>query len=275
MPQPVKLIVASDSGMGKTGALASLAAAGYSLRIADMDNNSGILKGLLLSDPNSPYLKANKDVGKMLTSVVAISEERGLIGVPPNAKMGIKKATAWLRLSSLLENWDDGMQKLGPITSWTTQDVLVIDTFTKASRAAMNFHLSLNGRLNQKPTLYDFGDAQELLRTLLDIICAPEVGCNVVLNCHIDRGETKSGVPTEFPMSIGNALGPQIATYFGSLLQLVNQAKGIGAARIYERKFITVPASPLGVKTSAPFSAQAEYPLQTGLADYFKAVRGE
>ncbi len=275
MPQPVKLIVASDSGGGKTGALASLAAAGYSLRVADLDNNSGILKGLLLTDPNSPYIKANKDVGKMLTSVVSISEERGLIGVPPNAKMGIKKATAWGRLSSLLADWDDGKQKLGAITSWTPQDVLVIDTFTKCSQAAMNQHLAMNGRINQKPTLYDFGDAQEMLRVLLDIICADEVKCNVVLNCHIDRGETKSGVPTEVPMSIGNKLGPQIATYFGSLLQLVNVDKGIGAARTYERKFITVPSSPLGVKTSAPYSAKQEYGIENGLAEYFKAVRGE
>ncbi len=274
MPQPVKLILAGNSGDGKTGALASLAAAGFSLRVADMDNNSGILTGLLKTDPNSPYIKANKDVGKMLTSVVPVSEERGLIGVPPNAKMGIKKATAWLRLSSLLENWDDGTQKLGPITSWTTQDVLVIDTFSKTSRAAMNFHLSLNGRLNQKPTLYDFGDAQELLRCLLDIICAPEVQCNVVLNCHVDYGETKSGVPTEFPMSIGNALGPQIATYFGSLLRVVNQPKGMGTARTYERKLLTVPTSPLGVKTSAPYSAKQEYGIEHGLAEYFAAVRG-
>ena len=270
MPQPVKLIIASDSGGGKTGALASLAAAGYSLRVADLDNNSAILRGYL-TDPKSPYVQANKDVSKMLTSVVPMTEQRGL----SNGKFGITKAVAWDRLRAMLENWDDGTQKLGPITSWTTQDVLVIDTFTKCSQAAMNQHLAMNGRINQKPTLYDFGDAQEMLRVLLDIICADEVKCNVVLNCHIDRGETKSGVPTEVPMSIGNKLGPQIATYFGSLLQLVNVAKGIGAARTYERKFITVPTSPLGVKTSAPYSAKQEYGIENGLAEYFKAVRGE
>jgi len=270
MALPVKLIVASDSGGGKTGALASLAAKGFSLRVADLDNNSAILRNYL-TNPESPYVKANPNVGKMLTSVVPIAEQRGLA----NGKLGIKQAVAWDKLRGLLENWDDGAQKLGSITTWGTNDVLVIDTFTRACRAAMNFHLQLNGRLNTKPTLYDFGDAQELLRNLLDIICAPEVGCNVVLNCHIDYGETKSGVPTEYPMSIGQALAPQIATYFGSLLKIEKVKRLVKDKQVYEHVFKTIPTSPLGVKNSSPFNVRPEYPLESGLAEYFTAVRGE
>ena len=36
----------------------------------------------------------------------------------------------------------------------------------------------------------------------------------------------------------------------------------------------TVPSSALGVKTSIPFEAKPDYPLEVGLADYFAAVRG-
>ena len=270
MPQPIKLIVASDSGGGKTGALASLAAAGYSLRVVDLDNNSAILRGLLTS-PESPYVKANKDVGQNLTSVVPISEARGLVG----GKFGIKQAHVWSALGNLLQNWEHDNVKLGSITTWGADDVLVIDTFTRAATAAMNFHLQMNGRLNQKPSLYDFGDAQGYCRSLLEILAANEVQCNVVLNCHIDYGETKSGVPTEFPMAIGNALGPQVATYFGSMLHIVKVKSLVNGKQELRHVIKTVPTTPLGVKTSAPYSAQAEYPLASGLADYFKAVRGQ
>lgn len=269
MPRPIKLIVASDSGGGKTGALAALCAAGFSVRVADLDNNAGILKGLVL-DAESPYVKKNKDVGKNLVSVVPITEKRGL----KNGKLGIIEAQAWTRLGKLLENWEDGEIKLGSITTWTENDVLVIDTFTRAARAAMNFHLGINGRLNTKPSLYDFGDAQELLRNLLEILTAEEVRCNVVLNCHIDYGETKSGIPTEFPMSIGNALGPQIATYFGSLLKIEKQKRLVGGKQETFSVFKTVPTTPLGVKNAAPHRVLPDYPLESGLADYFAAVRG-
>jgi Hom_end-associated Hint/Homing endonuclease len=253
-----------------TGALASLAAAGYSLCVADLDNNSSILRNLL-TKPDSPYVKANPDVGKMLTSVVSLSEPRGLVG----GKFGIKQAQVWSRLGDLLQNWEHDGVSLGSITTWSERDVLVIDTFTRAAWAAMNFHLQMNGRLNQKPSLYDFGDAQQYLRSLLEILTAEEVKCNVVLNCHIDYGETKSGVPTEFPMSIGNALGPQIATYFGSLLQIAKVKKLVNGKQELSHVIRTVPATPLGVKTSMPFGTAAEYGIADGLAQYFKAVRGD
>lgn len=268
-PRPVKLIVASDSGGGKTGALAALCAAGYSVRVADLDNNSGILRGLV-TDPKSPYVIKNPKVGECLTSVVPITEKRGL----KNGKLGILEATAWTKLSSLLENWKDGEKEFGSITTWTPNDVLVVDTFTRAARAAMNFHLGINGRLNTKPSLYDFGDAQNLLRNLLEILTAEEVNCNVVLNCHIDYGETKSGIPTEFPLSIGNALGPEIATYFGSLLKIEKQKRLVKDRQETISVFKTIPTSPLGVKNAAPYAVQPDYPLETGLADYFAAVRG-
>ena len=43
----VKVMVASDSGSGKTGALASLVDAGFNLRILDFDNGLSVLKGFV------------------------------------------------------------------------------------------------------------------------------------------------------------------------------------------------------------------------------------
>jgi len=264
---PIKLIVCAESGAGKTGALASLAAAGYRLRLLDLDNNSSILRNLL-SKPSSPYVRANASVLANLESVLTFSEPRGLIG----GKLGITKAAVWGEVSAALADWKDRSgTSLGAITSWDSSHVLVVDTFTRLSWAAMNFHLGMNGRLNQKPSLYDFGDAQQLLRYFLEIVTSPEVGCNVILSCHIDKTENKStSAPEEYPMSIGAALGPQIATYFGSLLKIDK----VGSGEKLRRVIRTVPSSALGVKTSIPFDAKPEYPLESGLADYFAAVRG-
>lgn len=266
----IKLILCGESGAGKTGSFASLAAAGYKLRILDLDNNSGILRNLL-TKPSSPYVKANPKCLAALDSVLAPSEPRGLVG----GKLGITKANVWGSVSAAFADWKDGegsaQRSLGPITSWTSEHVLIIDTFTRLAQAAMNFHLALNGRLNQKPSLYDFGDAQQLLRYFLEIITSPEVPCNVILSCHIDKTENKStSQPEEYPMSIGAALGPQIGTYFGTLLKI--EKVGLGANM--KRLIRTVPTSALGVKTSIPFDAKPDYPLESGLADYFSAVRG-
>ena len=63
-----KMLLLGDSGAGKTGALASLAQAGYNLRILDLDSGVDVLRNLLgdnaaanvesvtLTDPMKPVL---------------------------------------------------------------------------------------------------------------------------------------------------------------------------------------------------------------------------
>ena len=45
-----KVLLCGDSGSGKSGALASLVSAGYTLRILDMDNGLDSLKTFILRD---------------------------------------------------------------------------------------------------------------------------------------------------------------------------------------------------------------------------------
>ena len=51
---PAKILLIGKSGAGKTGALASLVAAGYNLRIIDTDKGVRPLRSLL-TDPHYPY----------------------------------------------------------------------------------------------------------------------------------------------------------------------------------------------------------------------------
>lgn len=266
MIAPVKALVCGESGGGKSGALASLAAAGFNLRVLDLDNNSRIIKSLL-SDPESPYVKANSDVGARLESVIGLAEPRKAQG----GKLAITKAEVWGKACGLLETWKDGERDFGSITDWTTQDVLVVDSFTRLGESAMRFVQSVNGRLNQHPWQSDYGEAQGLLKSFLEIIADPLVQCNVVINCHIQSVEESDGVSRDYPKAPGKAIAKDIATYFGSLLFVTKVGTGEKLRRIIR----TIPTGTLGVKNTSPYSVKPEYPLESGLAEYFKAVRGE
>ena len=56
----VKMLFIGPSGAGKTGALASLASAGYNLRILDMDNGLDVLANVL----NNPKTLTRRTPGQ-------------------------------------------------------------------------------------------------------------------------------------------------------------------------------------------------------------------
>lgn len=271
-----KCLLIGHSGSGKTGGLASLPAAGLRLRIVDLDNGLDILRAFL-TDPASPYVKRNPDVAKNVSYVTLTEPMRNIGG-----QLVPAKATVWKRMTDLLSHWRDGDEDLGPVTSWTEQDVLVIDSFSMASSAALNWHLALNGKLGvsrtQNEARRDIGEAQRLLRTLLEMLYDESVRCNVLVTGHITlvtengmapQNEEATGAVIGFPAAIGRALSPHIPRYFNSVLLAQVQGTGAGARhRIFTRSQGVVNA-----KTSAPLRVAADYPIETGLADYFKAVK--
>lgn len=259
---PVKLLLVGANGTGKTGALASLVRAGYNLRVMDFDNGLDILVDLLTE--KDPALlekvryrtfadKLKKTGGAMLP-----------VGVP----------TAFSNAMAMLDNWQDGEGVLGPVSSWTINDVLVLDSLTFAAKAAMRLHLVSNGRAASKPWLSDFGDVQVQLEAMLSYLFAPYVKCNVVVITHIIYVDQKGPDGVEqtmaYPSSIGKALGPTIGSYFNTMLE----ARVTGAETKARRVLLTQPRGILaGVKCSAPKSVKAELPQATGLAEFFRAVQ--
>lgn len=265
--KPVKTILCAHSGSGKTGANASLAAMGLKLRYLDLDNGVDILRNLL-NDPASSYVKANARVGENLESVISLAEQRKTA----DGKLGMAKAEVWPKVGKLLEHWIDPAsgKDFGSIVTWTPEHVLCIGSLTRLAQSALRFVQGINARLNSHPYQSDYGDTHNLLRALLEIITSPEVNCNVVLECHIDVQEATDGTQKDFPKAVGRALSPDIATYFNTLLEVKIVGRGESAKRVIK----TIPTGTLGVKNTAPFKVQAEYDIATGLAEYFKAVRG-
>src|SRR5271170_4985099 len=156
-----KALLLGDSGAGKTGSLASLADAGYNLRILDLDNGLDVLKNVLL-DPKSQYKKESASRVHFETLTDPMKNQGG--------KLIPKAATVWQRAIKLLDNWTTDSDKFGPISTWTSQEVLVIDSLTLLCNAALNFVLSMNARLGQQAHQSDWYTAQQMVESLLQLL---------------------------------------------------------------------------------------------------------
>lgn len=256
---------------GKTGSIAALPDAGYNVRIIDVDNGTKILKNLL-TDPKSKY-KSYK-TGSL--RYVPITDTMKAL----NGRAFPLKATVWTRALNMLEDWKEPDISLGKITTWTDKDVLVIDSLTKLGTAAYNHILAMNGKLMSGASGYEYqrfvGMAQSLISDFIEMVCDVEVKCNVIIITHINyqdepgsvREKQEDVIPQQgFPTALGRAIGPRIARNFNTTLMAKKEGNNY---KIYTKTYTNV-----NLKTEAPLSVRDWYPLETGLADYFRDVRGQ
>lgn len=270
--RPIKALCIGDSGFGKTGALAALAKAGYNLRILDWDNGVDILigkKGVLKDEPKETKRRINYQT---VTDSVRIAGQNI-----------IPTATAWPRGMKILGDWPDN---LGKIETWTTNDILVIDSVTFAGKAAVRFVQGLNGRIADLPQIQDFLVAQGLIEKMCSLLYSDTVKCNVLALSHIrevartrqeldskgrlitleEEGTRKGYAET----GAGKAFSPLIGRYFNSVFLFDQEGSGAGTRRIIR----TVPHDNIGVKNSAPGSVKPSYSIANGLAEIFADIRG-
>lgn len=255
----VKLLMMGDPGSGKTGALASLAHAGYNLRILDLDNGLDVLRNVLV-DPKSPYDKeAIKRIKyQTITERHARISSKGGVEVPT-------AATVWNRVISALQNWKTKEEDLGPITSWTEKDVLVIDSMTLAGIAAYNFAAVSNpGNKDNRMTYFH---AQSYLEYLMQCLYADDVKCNIVVNSHITFLEGENAISQGYPTTIGSRLSSKIGRYFNTMLMIRSEGKN-------HRIYTSPAASRVELKSSAPLKVKEQYDIKFGLQQYFADVLG-
>lgn len=277
-----KMLLIGDSSSGKTGALASLAQAGYNLRILDLDNGVDVLANIL-KDPASPY---GKDaLGRVMYETLTDPMK----AQPGTGRMVPAKATVWTRAITMLDRWqishkepdglpdEKGIQKLktvvdydlGPVVEWGPKDILVIDSLTFLSNAAMNFVLSMNVRLGQQPHQSDWYAGQQMIESLLQKLYDESIKCNVILTSHISYIGEENGPQQGYPSSLGKALSPKIGRYFNTCVM----TKTTGSGTALKRKILTTSTHMVELKTSSPLKVKSEYPLETGLAQLFKDLR--
>jgi len=274
------MILIGDSGTGKTGSLVSLVKAGYKVRILDLDNGLDILYNLVREQ--CPEFIEN------VHYVTVTDKFKNIAGkaVPVNSD-------SWPRAVKLLDNWSnygevrkvtgpDGKTTNQQITTdhpehfnfgrpqdWGPDCILVIDSFTFLCNAAMRYILKMNNRPAGPTWESDWNEAQQLVENLLGMLYDESMRTNIVVCAHIAVRTEKDGSVTAYPTALGKALGPKVGRYFNAMLEVRRH----GAGNTVRRTINTVPAGLLELKNPNPLRVKSSYPIDVGLAEYFKAVR--
>lgn len=280
----IKMIYIGDSGSGKTGSLMSLAAAGYNLRVLDVDKGVQILKDYAttkLDQHGKPniYLNAKPPLWSA-EQAATVAKRINYVSVSETfTNTGghvICKGDSWNKILSQLTEWKDGDRSYGKLETWGPGEVLAIDSFSRVCDSRMYMELAMNGRAISGRQQSDYWKVQDGIERFLELLVAYDaatkkgIPCHVILICHIDYVEKDDGTVRGMPQSMGKALGPKIAQHFNHALL----AKTTGQGTLAKRKIFTQTTGTIDLKNAAPLKVKPEYDLETGLAEYFQAVLG-
>lgn len=247
-----KMLLEGDSGAGKTGALTSLVAAGYHLRILDMDNGLETLK--LFVQKECPD-KAESVEFRTLRDTYKASALGPIIAGQPKAFVDALK---------MLDRWKYDDVDLGTPAEWGPEAILVIDSLTFLSDAAFAWAEGLNPNAKDKRQTY--GLAQEAIEKVLALLTSPNFKTNVIVISHVKYIDNPDGSRKGYPTAVGSALSPVIPRYFNSVALCQTSATG-------KRTLQTQATAMIDLKNPKPFSMEKEYSISDGLAKFFATLR--
>lgn len=249
--QVIKLLNIGESGSGKTGALASLALAGYRLWVLDYDNGLDIIQNVLKGNPAALDRVTYETLRDTVVSVNGV----------PRVKSPVH---AYKDAGKTLNDWS--------ASAFTPQDILVLDTLTTFSDAAFNEALVLGGRLNQRAQLQDYGWMADSVKLFLEMVTSPNLNCHLIVNTHVRylNGEGDTEIMRGLPNAKGQEISRTVSRYFNTVALTRTQGTGPAAKRLISTK----PQGVVEVKTSAPNSVKDTYPIESGLADLFEDILG-
>lgn len=255
-----KLLLIGDAKSGKTGSLVSLVAAGYKLRILDLDNLLDILafkiKEVCPDKIENVEFRTVRDKRKMTAAGPIID------GTPK----------AFIDAIKLLDRWkytEDGKEvDLGVPANWGQDCILVIDSLSRLCDACYDWREPLtpkgskSGEADARAT---YGDAQDAIENMLATLTSPSFGTNVIVIAHGTYMDLPDGTKKIFPQGVGQKLSPKIPQYFPSYVRYRNQG-GKRTIQIESDAMIDL-ANP------RPSAMAKSYPIETGLADFFGVLR--
>lgn len=269
VPQVVKMLNLGKSGTGKTGSLCSLAMAGYHLHILDYDNGVNIIRNTLREECPAALAKVTYE---------PLRDKIKLVNGIPKLQ---KPLTAYASAGKILGEWID--KGLGP------NDVVVLDTLSTFSQCAFDYGLSLSGRLYERPQLQDYGWMADSVRLFIELLTSPDLNCHVVVNTHVrfladeeiallisystdpkKEVDVEAAKTTGLPDAKGQEIPRIVARYFNTTTLSRSLGQGPGA----RREITTIPIGVVEVKSSAPKTVKAKYPIETGMAQLFEDILG-
>ena len=244
-----KVLLAGDAMSGKTGSLVSLVAAGYHLRIMDFDNKLDILKQMVMRE--CPDKAENVDFVTLRDKFKAGPQGPVLDGAPKAFPTAMK----------YLDNWPE----YGKPSEWGPNAILVIDSLSRLCDAAFDFNMAvMPPKLSADPRAV-YGAAQDATETVLATLTSEGFKTNVIVIAHVLYMELPDGSTKGFPQGVGQKLSPKIPQYFPSYVLYTNKGG--------KRRIVTASTPLVDLANPAPFKIEKEYPIETGLADIFAALR--
>lgn len=234
------MLLLGPPGSGKTGALASLANAGFKLRIMDLDGNPDSLLAY-----TRPDCLSNIDI-------LSIEDPVGQMGPVPGVK-GIPQAetACWKALDKWSYKDEAGNETdLGKSDDWGPDHVVVLDGLTGHSAACMRKAMSLMGKTAQNVSIPVWGLAQKAQDMYMERLTAARNKFHVIVISHtkligpkdVEQGDSPMTVdlknqladmiPTKyFPTAVGRGLPQTIAGHFPTVVLAENQVRGQSVKR--------------------------------------------
>ena len=257
----IKLLLIGDAKSGKTGSLVSLVKAGYKLRILDLDNLLDILKYLVIKE--CPENLDNVEFLTLRDKRKATAQGSIIDGMPKAFVQAVKMLDLWKYTD------ENGVEiDLGKPSDWGSDCILIIDSFSRLCDAAYDWREALASGGSDK---YDgravYGDAQDAVESLLAGLTSKTFATNVIVIAHVQYMDLPDGTKKGFPQGVGQKLSPKIPQYFSSVVFYKNKNN--------KRTMQTTSTPLIDLANPAPFLIDAEYPTETGLAQFFKALRSK
>jgi len=251
----VKLLYIGDSGTGKTTSLASLVEAGYHLRVLDFDN---------LLDPLIQMVR--RSAPARLDAIQYMSF-RDKFRTTPNGPIIDGVPTAYIGSMKAIDLWEDGSTP----SEWGSKHILVIDSLTTMARSSYWWAKGLLGAATfaegvpirgVRPEQF-YHTAQQALMNTVAYITAESLATNVIVIAHVKYIE-RDGQTKGFPVAVGNAISPEIPTYFRSVALATKSGT--------RRTIRTRSTSMIDLKNPRSFDMADEFDMEDGLARFFKAA---
>lgn len=214
-----KTLLVGASGTGKTHALRTLLDAGLEVFIIFTEPGMEVLGDLKSDKVHWHYIPpASPDWSDMIDSATKINT----LSFEALAKMSdIKKGkyTEFIHILTALSNFIDERtgENFGAVDSWGTDRVLVLDSLSGLSIAAMNLVTGSKPCKSQA----DWGVAQDNLGRLIDKLTSG-LQCHFVMTAHLERetDEVTGGVQL-MASTLGKKLAPKLPRFFSDVVHCV------------------------------------------------------
>lgn len=255
-----KLLLIGDSKSGKTGSLTSLVAAGYHIRVLDLDNLLEPLKNFVLKE--CPDMIDNVTYRTLRDKRKATAAGPVIDGTPKAFVDASKMIFKWEYTEPNGEKVD-----LGNPSEWGSDCILVIDSLSRLCDAAYDWAepLAPRGKGGDFDPRAVYSNAQDAVETFIATITGEAFATNVIVIAHVQYMDLPDGTKKGFPQGVGQALSPKIPQYFPSVVLYTNKGG--------KRTLQTTSTPLVDLANPKPFAMEKSYPIETGLADFFAVLR--